>query len=125
MKKKTLILTLTAIGIVLMLLYWFNPVETPLAPRCVFKAITGWSCCGCGIQRCIHAFMHGRFLEAIHYNYIIVILIPYLILFGIEQLVLGEEKRRQWKRWIENRAITYTLCALMPTWFIVRNILHI
>ena len=109
----------------LALLYWFNPVETSFAPKCMFKAVTGWSCSGCGMQRFIHAFLHGRFLEAIHYNYMLVVFIPYVILFGFEQLVLGEEKRKQWKRVIESRTMAITMCILVPGWVIVRNILHI
>lgn len=125
MRKLILILTIAIVAIVLALLYWFNPVETPLVPRCAFKVVTGWSCSGCGMQRFIHAFMHGRFLEAIQYNYILVIFIPYITLFGIQQLVLGEEKRKQWGRVLEGRTLTIIIVVLVPVWVVVRNILHI
>ena len=77
------------------------------------------------MQRFIHAFMHGRFLEAIQYNYMLLIFIPYIILFGIQQLVLGEKRRKQWGRVLEGRTLTIIIVVLVPVWVVVRNILHI
>ena len=45
-------------------------------PKCPFKLITGLSCPGCGIQRAIHAMLHGKFTEAITYNYYFTASIP-------------------------------------------------
>ena len=64
-KGLPLILGIAATVVVLTLLYLFNPVETEYAPKCIFHAVTGLSCPGCGMQRFLHAFMHGNFLEAI------------------------------------------------------------
>ena len=77
------------------------------------------------MQRFLHAFMHGRFMEAIAYNYILVILIPYTIAFGLERLVLKGNIQQQFRNVVEGRAATYTLCAIAPIWIIVRNILNI
>lgn len=134
MRKTILIVTLAIVGVVLVLLYKFNPIDTSFAPRCAFKVVTaklglgageGWSCTGCGMQRFIHAFLHGRFIEAIQYNYMMLIFIPYIVLFGIKQLVLGEEKRKQWGRVLEGRTMTIAMAILVPGWVVVRNILHI
>jgi hypothetical protein len=124
---KTVALILGTLGVitVLVLLYIFNPTETSVAPKCVFKAITGWSCSGCGMQRFIHAFLHGRFLEAIQYNYMLVVFLPYLLLFGIEQLVLSGETQKCWKRVIEGRTVTITMAVIVFGWVFVRNIFHI
>lgn len=125
LKKTALIVGTLGVITVLVLLYFFNPTETALAPKCAFKAITGWSCSGCGMQRFLHAFMHGRFLEAIHYNYMLVVFLPYITLFGIEQLLLTGETKKRWKRVLEGRTVTIALCIMVPIWCIVRNILHI
>ena len=134
MRKPILIAIIAVVLIGLTLLYWFNPVETSFAPQCMFKVATaklglgageGWSCTGCGMQRFIHAFLHGRFIEAIQYNYMMLIFIPYIVLFGIKQLVLGEEKRKQWGRMLEGRTMTIAMAILVPGWVVVRNILHI
>lgn len=56
----------------------FDPTEIP-APRCVFKAVTGWDCPGCGTQRAVHALLHGRVAEAWHYNAMLFVAVPLCI----------------------------------------------
>lgn len=124
-RKRKIIIGLLAIAIVLGLLYCFNPTETVYAPKCIFHSITGLSCPGCGIQRFLHAFMHGHFMEAIHYNYILIILIPYLILFGIEKFLLTGDTKKRWKNVIEGRVMAIAMIIIAPSWFVIRNILHI
>ena len=79
----------------------------------------------CGMQRFLHAFMHGNFLEAIQYNYMLIVLIPYLLLFGIERFILIGERKKRWNSIIEGRVISTIMIILAPSWFIIRNILHI
>jgi hypothetical protein len=125
--KKGLSVTLgiAATGVVLTLLYLFNPVETAYTPKCIFHVMTGLNCPGCGMQRFLHAFMHGNFLEAIHYNYMLIVLIPYMFFFGIERFILIGESQERWKNIIEGRIMTTIMIILAPSWFIIRNILHI
>ncbi|MCR5472688.1 MAG: DUF2752 domain-containing protein [Prevotella sp.] len=124
-KGLPLILGIAATVVVLTLLYLFNPVETEYAPKCIFHAVTGLSCPGCGMQRFLHAFMHGNFLEAIQYNYMLIVLFPYLLLFGIERFILIGERQKRWNSIIEGRVISTIMIILAPSWFIIRNILHI
>lgn len=63
----------------LTMLFFLDPSRYVLMPKCPFKLITGWSCPGCGIQRCLHALMHGRWAEALHYNYFLVYSLPYFL----------------------------------------------
>jgi len=105
--------------------YVFDPVEMPLMPKCVFKSLTGYSCSGCGMQRFLHAMMHGRFIEAIHYNYLLVVFLPYITLFGIEFLVLTGETQKRWKRVLEGKEMTMFMFVLVVSWTIIRNILGI
>lgn len=125
MRRKKIIISLAIAAIVLGLLYIFNPTDTTLAPKCAFHAVTGLSCPGCGMQRFLHAFLHGHFAEAFHYNYLLVILLPYLILLGIEELLLSGETKERWKRVIEGRVLVITMIILAPSWFVIRNILNI
>ena len=113
------------IAIVLALLYVFNPSETQLAPKCLWKSLTGWSCPGCGMQRFLHAFMHGRFAEAFAYNYLLVLLLPYVAMLSVERLVLKGQAQQKWRKIIEGRTLTTALCVIAPGWFIIRNILNI
>ena len=77
------------------------------------------------MQRFLHAFLHGRFLEAIHYNYMLVVFLPYITLFGIEHLLLKGETQKRWKQVLENRWTTIGLCIMVTAWCVIRNILHI
>lgn len=124
MKAKKLLIGL-AVLIILGLLYWINPTESAFAPKCIFHCLTGLSCPGCGMQRFLHAFLHGRFAEAISYNYLLVILIPYIILYGFGKLVLKGDTQRRWDDILEGRAVTLTMVILAPAWFIIRNIFQI
>jgi hypothetical protein len=123
-KRKRLLIGLAVI-VILVLLYWINPTESAFAPKCIFHSLTGLSCPGCGMQRFLHAFLHGRFAEAISYNYLLIIFIPYIILYGFGELVLTGETQKRWKYILEGRAVTLTMVILAPAWFIVRNIFHI
>ena len=125
MRTKKIIVSLAIAAVVLGLLYLFNPVDTALAPKCIFHSATGLSCPGCGMQRFLHAFMHGHFVEAFHYNYLLIVLIPYLILLSIEKLFLTGDTKARWKRVIEGRAVAIAMIILAPSWFIIRNIFNI
>ncbi len=77
------------------------------------------------MQRFLHAMMHGRFIEAIHYNYLLVVFLPYITLFGIEFLVLTGETQKRWKRVLEGKEMTMFMFVLVVSWTIIRNILGI
>lgn len=120
--KIILVLSLLIIIIGVVGLFVYNPVDAPLAPKCVFKMLTGLSCPGCGFQRAVHSLLHGRFYEAIHYNFFLVLTIPYL--FALVSVVLFQRKR--WAQriypWIYNRYLGYLYIFLLLVWWVVRNI---
>jgi len=126
MRKPLIKLSIVATVVtILSLLYFFNPTETAIAPKCLFHAVTGLNCPGCGMQRFLHAFMHGHIVEAFRYNYILIILIPYLFFFGIERYILSGKKQERWRQIIEGRTMAIAMMIIAPGWFILRNILHI
>ena len=75
----------------LILYYFYNPVTTLWAPKCLLKVATGLQCPGCGIQRALHALLQGRFSEAIHYNYFLLFSGPYILSFGVRALLPKRE----------------------------------
>lgn len=40
-------------------LYFVDPLTSPLAPPCLFTAVFGFRCPGCGSLRALHALAHG------------------------------------------------------------------
>ena len=63
----------------LVLLKFVNPTATNLLPQCPLHAMTGWNCPGCGATRGMHALLNGDILTALHFNSMLVIIVPALI----------------------------------------------
>jgi O-antigen ligase len=57
-------------------LYFFPPAETRFYPRCIFHAVTGLECPGCGSLRAAHSVLHGDFAMAFRLNPLLFILLP-------------------------------------------------
>jgi hypothetical protein len=58
------------------LLFFFAPEKYPFYPRCLFHALTGLECPGCGGLRAAHHLLHGEFTVALHYNPLLILLLP-------------------------------------------------
>jgi hypothetical protein len=54
-------------------LYFFNPSTHGFYPVCEFHALTGWNCPGCGGTRAAYQLLHGRVLQALHDNALVVL----------------------------------------------------
>ncbi len=60
------------------ILYTFPPAESRFYPPCAFHALTGLHCPGCGATRCLHALAHGDVAQALAYNPLLVVALPFL-----------------------------------------------
>ena len=110
---------------VLAVLFVLNPVEHQLMPKCPFKLLTTLSCPGCGFQRATHAFLHGRFTEALAYNYWLVFALPYLLAVVTEKWVLSGQWKKRAETIIEHRHLINFYVVTFFIWFVVRNIYNI
>ena len=82
--SRRLALVLGAVAITaLTLLYAFVDPASHLFPRCIFLTLTGLQCPGCGSQRAIHALLTGHLSQAWHFNALLVVSIPFIILLFI------------------------------------------
>jgi hypothetical protein len=57
-------------------LYFVDPLTSPFAPPCLFTAIFGVRCPGCGSLRALHALAHGDLKAALAFNAPLVIALP-------------------------------------------------
>jgi hypothetical protein len=106
-----------AIGTVsLALLYFHRPEGQFFFPRCTFHQTTGLLCPGCGSLRATHALLHGRLLEAVQSNLLLVAGIP-------SALVVWLWGRRQgrplsfnatWVWWLFGVAAAFTVARNLP-----------
>jgi len=59
------------------LLWHFDPnAPDSRFPGCMFRALTGYYCIGCGLTRALHALVHGDVLRAFAMNPLAMLLIP-------------------------------------------------
>jgi hypothetical protein len=103
-------------------LYNLNPTQYWFMPKCPFKLITGLSCPGCGIQRAIHALMHGEIKEAIQYNYYLLYSGPYAASFLLVWLLPENVLRDKVKSIIENKYVVNFYLFTFLLWLVIRNI---
>ena len=60
-------------------LYAFEPGKTGVFPPCLFRALTGLTCPGCGSTRAMHQILHGHFAAAFMLNPLFLVAIPFLL----------------------------------------------
>ena len=103
------------------LLFYFNPEEELLAPKCIFKMLTGLDCPSCGCQRAIHHLLHGDLCIAISYNPFLVYTVPYFLM-----VVMATYLKTRWAQrlryYVFNHRALMLYVALYFLWWIVRNI---
>jgi hypothetical protein len=63
----------------LAVLYRFPPDRYGFYPRCPIHQFTGLLCPGCGATRAIAALLHGDVVQALHWNALVVALLPALL----------------------------------------------
>ena len=105
------------------LLFCFNPEQSVWMPKCPFKLLVGLSCPGCGVQRAVHAALHGHFLAALRYNYFLALTGPYAFFLILEKWVLpiGRFQHRL-ERFCEHRITVCIYLVAFCLWFVLRNV---
>ena len=63
------------------ILFWFDPSQYSFYPHCIFHQVTGYLCPGCGGLRAMHQLLHGNLASAWHFNALLVVSLPLLILW--------------------------------------------
>lgn len=100
----------------LSLVYFVEPNERSFLPKCVLHQWTGLHCPGCGSTRAVHSILHGRFVQAFHFNPLLIIgvfLTPFFLWWKV--------KRPPGKPTINYRW-TYVLTGLILAYYVARNV---
>lgn len=102
---------------------WLDPATFPLFPKCIFKSLTGLSCPGCGLQRALHAALHGRLAEAWSYNAMLPVLAAVLVVYATSGLWRGRLPRL-WAA-LNSAWAAMAVLAMIVLWWVLRNLLGV
>jgi hypothetical protein len=91
-------------------LYRFDPTMAHFYPPCVFHALTGLQCPGCGSTRALHHLLHGDVSGAFRLNPLLFAMAPFM---GIAS---------RWPRILTKPSVAWTIAAVVVTYGIVRNL---
>lgn len=91
-------------------LYTYPPATTRFYPQCVFHALTGLDCPGCGTTRALHHLLHGRIGDAFAMNALLFAIIPVGLLLAVRPALL----RTAWFAWGS--------FAVLMGWWVGRNL---
>lgn len=103
----------------------FDPNKSVWMPKCPFRLLTGWNCPACGLQRALHALLHGRFTEALSYNYFFVVSIPYVIALLVAEVLKRVPRGDNFIRAVEHPVLARVYIILFIVWGIIRNLLQV
>ena len=101
-------------------LYAFEPGKTGFFPPCLFRALTGLTCPGCGATRAMHQIVHGHFVAAFMLNPLFLLAIPFLLYALIRYSVVvmrGGVPRRN----TIPASYIYALFVIVVSFWIFRN----
>ena len=108
--------------VALSLFYAFDPATDPFFPLCPFRAITGLECPGCGSQRAIHSLLHLQVGDALAYNALMVVALPYILLgIWLERLGGGRRYPRL-QRFFFGRWSALVVLMLVLIYWVIRNL---
>lgn len=116
-KQTTLLLSFSlVVGIVFY--YVVDPETTPCL-RCPFQLLFGLKCPGCGSQRALHHILHFEFLDALKDNALFVVMIPFLMIFGIAKI--SRYRLSRLELFFNGKWPVTIMLLLITLWFIGRN----
>lgn len=114
---------MTAALVATLLVLWLgNPYSQTWWLKCPLHVLTGWQCPLCGMQRQLHALMHGQWVEAWRLNAALFFFYPYAACAFMAQLSRRFRLTRP-GRWCLSGRVMAAVLVLMAGWGIVRNLL--
>jgi hypothetical protein len=98
----------------------FEPGKTGFFPACPFRALTGFTCPGCGSTRGLHRLLHGDVIGAFEFNPLFVLATPFLI-YAFLRYSNAIMRGRPIKRHQLNAKYIWALFVVILSFWIFRN----
>ena len=105
----------------LALVYARNPEEQGIYPPCIFYALTGLHCPGCGTLRAVHQLLHGDLIAAFGYNPYTMLALPIIGYAFLSALLLSAYGKRLPTVFVHPALIWGLLVAVLSFW-VLRNV---
>ena len=105
----------------LALVYARNPEEQGFYPPCLFYALTGLHCPGCGTLRGLHQLLHGNLITAFGYNPYSMLALPVIGYAFVSALLLTTWGKRLPSAFI-HPVLIWGLLAAVVTFWVLRNV---
>ena len=111
---------LLKIFIGLLVYYIFSSITHIYIP-CIFHLLTGLYCPGCGVTRMIISILKGDYKEAFHYNQILFISTPIILILIIDLIISNYNNKIPIYKKLPNW-IYYIYIIILIIFMIIRNI---
>jgi uncharacterized protein DUF2752 len=99
----------------------YPPAQNSFYPQCPIHEYLHLQCPGCGATRALAALLRGHLVEAIHFNALVTLLLPFATTYGI--LCYRRFLQRKILRWPQPPpAAIYAALALATVFTLVRNL---
>jgi len=110
-----------SIALAVAVLLRFPPAQNSFYPQCPFYGAFHLLCPGCGATRAIASLLCGHFVEAMHFNALIVLLLPIATIYGM-LFYYGFLKRKPLRWHKPPSAAIYAALAIAIVFTVVRNL---
>lgn len=101
----------------------FDPAGSVFFPKCPFKMLTGLQCPGCGTQRALHELLHLHVGEAVRYNAMLAMAVPFVAVYLAASALQSRLPRLY--ACLHSAPAVWTVFAVVVSWWVLRNLLGI
>ncbi len=114
-----IVLAATAIGVGATV-FFFNPSTHGFYPVCLFHALTGLNCPGCGGTRALYALLHGHLRLALKDNALFVLALVAMIVWSAKLAV--RKLRKQPLEFIIAPKFLWAILVIALVFTVIRNL---
>jgi hypothetical protein len=101
-------------------IFVFEPGRSGFFPVCPFRALTGFTCPGCGTTRGLHKLFHGDVIGAFQLNPLMLLLLP-ILLFVLVRYTSAAMRGRSINMNRLDAKYIWMLFAVVLSFWIFRN----
>jgi hypothetical protein len=117
-----MILVITTVFLGALLYFFIDARYTTFFPQCPFHSLTGLYCPGCGSQRAISSLLHGDILQAISFNILLVISIPFISYSAAIHCINAFTKFQMQQRIFYSPIFVKVVFVIVALFWVTRNI---